>query len=290
MTMRWNSTLRQLVPTKVNNLIKRSRLQVKYRSPSINIYHCCVQKTGSQWIKAILSDSRTLRYSGLMTYSYQSRLPGGYDPRNIVDRTFNVPFSKNTIVSPLYIDFENYENIPKPKYYKTFFVMRDPRDITISWYFSSRYSHPLMGKLSEIREVLTNVSLADGILYSIEILHDNGLFAALHSWADAPKKDPNVLLLRFEDLTALDNFEVFKKLFSHCDIRMPEEALHQLLRDYSFERLSGRQRGEEDKFTHYRKGVSGDWKNYFDDRITAEFKNFTGDLVTRAEYENNLNW
>lgn len=289
MTMRWNSTLRQLVPTKVNNLIKRSRLQVKYRSTSVNVYHCCVHKTGSPWIKAILSDSRTLRYSGLMTYSYQSRLPGGYDPRNIVDRTFNVPFSKNTIVSPLYIDFENYENIPKPKYHKTFFVMRDPRDITISWYFSSRYSHPLMGKLSEIREVLTNVSLADGILYSIEILHDNGLFAALHSWADAPKKDQNVLLLRFEEITTPDNFKVFKKLFSHCDIHMPEKMIYQLLEDHRFERLTKRKQGEENMSAHLRKGISGDWKNYFDNKIVAKFKNFTGDLVTRAGYENNLN-
>ena len=33
-----------------------------------NIYHACIQKTGSQWIKAVFSDSRVQKYSGLVCY------------------------------------------------------------------------------------------------------------------------------------------------------------------------------------------------------------------------------
>lgn len=288
MTTWWIFNLRQLAPTKFKHLIKRSRLYVKHKSASVNIYHCCVQRTASQWIRAILSDSRTYKYSGLTCYTYQRTLPGG-DPRKITHRSFTTPFPEGTIISPLYIDFENYMTIPKPEHYKAFSVMRDPRDIVISWYFSVRYSHTPMGRIPEHREVLNSISISDGILYSIEYLHDFGLFAALQSWIDAPRRDPNVLLLRFEDMTAPDNL-VFKELFSHCDIRMPEKVLYQLLQDYSFERLSGRKRGEEDRFAHYRKGVPGDWRNYFDDTIIARFKDVTSDLVTRLGYENDLTW
>lgn len=289
MMRRWNSILRQLVPTKVTDSIKRSRLYVRHRSTSVNIYHCCVHKTASQWIKAILSDSRTYRYSGLTLHTYQKTLPGCYDPRKVTDRAFVEPFPTNLIVTPLYIDFENFEAIPKPESYKAFFVMRDPRDVVVSWYFSMRYSHSPMGEIPGIREVLNSKSISDGILYSIDYLADFGEFEALRSWVHAPKSDQNVLLLRFEEITGSNNLQIIKTLFSHCDIYMPDRVLCQLLQDYSFERLSDRRRGEEDRQAHYRKGIRGDWKSYFDDRIIAKFKEATSDLVTLLGYEKDLN-
>jgi hypothetical protein len=225
-----------------------------------------------------------------MPYTYQDTLPGRGDTRKIVERTFSGPFPRNTIVTPLYITFENFETIPKPEGYKAFFVMRDPRDIAVSWYFSMRYSHAPMGKIPEHREELNRRPITEGILYTIEHLHNVGLFAALQSWVDAPRRDENIMLLRFEDMTAPDNLNGFKEFFFHLDTRMPEVMLCQLLQDYSFERLAGRKRGEEDKLAHYRKGIHGDWRNYFDDTIIAEFKDRTGDLVIRLGYEEDVNW
>ena len=71
---------------------------------------------------------------------------------------------------------------------------------------------------------------------------------------------------------------------------MPDTMLYQLLQDYSFERLAGRKRGKEDRLAHYRKGVPGDWRNYFDDTIIAKFKDCTSDLVLRLGYEKDVNW
>ena len=285
------SGLRQLVPANVKHWIKRSRWDVKYRSSATNIYHCCVHKGGSQWIKKILSDQRTYRYSGLVPYTYQVRLPGRCDPRKITERTFDEPFPRNTIVTPLYIVFENFEAIPKPENYKAFYVMRDPRDLIVSKYFSTRHSHPPIGRIPQIRELLNNMSFKDGMLYVIEYFHDRGRYATLRSWIDLSSRDENVLLFRFEDLSANDNLEFFKKLFHHCDIRMPEEVLSQLIYDYSFKRLSsGRTKGEADKSSHYRKGIHGDWKNHFDETIKAKFKEVTGDLVVRLGYEQDLDW
>ena len=227
----------------------------------------------------------TYRYSGLKPYSYEETLPGGYDPRKITDRTFTAHIPQGTIITPLYLDFDSFASFPKPEHYRVFFVMRDPRDIVVSWYFSTRYSHPLLGAMGDWRQELESMPVREGLIYSIDFLEDYGLFAALRSWASAPESDENVLLLRFEEMSGSNNFQVFKRLFSHCDIRMPEKELNQLLQRYKFERLSGREPGEEDKHSLFRKGVPGDWRNYFDDTIMTKFEDATGDLVTCLGYE-----
>jgi hypothetical protein len=42
--------------------------------------------------------------------------------------------------------------------------------------------------------------------------------------------------------------------------------------------------------SHYRKGVSGDWRNHFDDRIIRIFKEEAGEALVQAGYEKDLNW
>jgi len=217
-------------------------------------------------------------------------LPGLVDPRKLTDRSFSKPFPRKTIVTPLYTDFKNFAVLPKPERYKAFFVMRDPRDLIVSMYFSSRYSHTPVGNIPKVRELLNDMSQADGIRYTIRYLEDFGFYAALRSWVNSSKSDDNVLLLRFEELIVNDNLEIFKRLFAHTDIRIPEETLYQLLQDYSFERLSGRRQGEEDKYAHYRKGSPGDWTTYFDSTIVAEFKEVTGNLVMHLGYEKGPDW
>lgn len=284
--------VRQLVPKKIKQLIKHSRLYIKHKSNSVNIYHCCVWKSGSQWIAGILSDPRIYQYSGLKVDNWEGRLPPEeLDPNTMEDTKFLTgPFSTGTIVSPLYICYESYLNIPKPQNFRTFFVMRDPRDLVVSWYFSVMYSHSLNARVRPVRKTLDDLSLDDGLLFSIKHLADVGLFAAQSSWCNLGRLDENVFLVRFEDIIGPDQFHVFRKIFSHCDISIPDHLLRELLLKYSFKKLSGRNQGEENKLAHYRKGISGDWKHYFNDHIIAEFKKETGDLMEILGYESDTNW
>lgn len=48
----------------------------------------------------------------------------------------------------------------------------------------------------------------------------------------------------------------------------------------SVERLSGRAKGVEDRNVHYRKGVAGDWRNYFTDEVHQFSDDKAGDLVS----------
>ena len=261
--------LRRHLPFRVINRASRARslasqvrylhTRVEYRSSSVNVYHCCVVKTGSQWVQALLSDLATFRYSGLTHYHYLSRM---------------------------YDDYACFAALPKPESYKAFFVMRDPRDVVVSWYYSSRYSHLVMGDdIRRIRDELEALSVRDGLLYSIDHLADYGLFDSLRAWSEAPELDPRVAVVRYEDLVSPRQLEVLGALFRHLDLGLPGEQLDALLDAHSFARVSGgRRRGEEDKRSHIRRGTGGDWRELFDGAVTRRLDERAGDLAAWLGY------
>lgn len=250
-----------------------------------NVYHCCVQKTASQWIRRLLSDPRTLRYSGLATYTYQAHLPGRFDPRKLTERYMDEPMPAGTIVTPLYMSYPCFAYLPKPDAYRVFFVARDPRDIIVSYYFSTRYSHVPTGSIEDHRKILNSMPVQEGLVYCVKRLQEGGLFEALDSWIGSEAVDPNVMLVRYENLVGENQVLTIQGLLSHLDIPMPEKVLHDLLGAHSFAKLSGgRRQGQEDQSSPFRKGVRGDWKNYFDQETMDFFVDATGGLYTRLGY------
>jgi len=254
----------------------------------INIYHCCVQKTGSQWIKAILSDKTILEKTGLSIHTYYRLLPDNTDPRILTERFFDQPFPENCILSPLYMDYNSYLSIPKPASFRTIAIIRDPRDIVISWYFSVRYSHPLMGKIPKHREILNEISLEEGLIYSIEYLKSYGLFAAMQAWVSGPVQDPHVVLFRFEDLINKElQYYRLSDLFAHCEFQMNEREIKNLMTKYSLDEMqkkAKKKQSENKGISHYRKGIAGDWKNYFTIKVHSAFMHHLGNLVTELGY------
>ena len=57
-----------------------------------------------------------------------------------------------------------------------------------------------------------------------------------------------------------------------------------------FEARSGRKPGEEDVTSHERKGIAGDWRNYFTPKVTREFKQRYGSLLVATGYEKGFGW
>jgi hypothetical protein len=278
------SLLHEWIPSWLKPWGRAQAGAILYQSTSQNVYHCTVQKCASQWLRGILSDPRIVRWCGLASYQYQSHLPGKFDPRKITERRFASGFPEKTIATPIYVDYEGFASIPKPASYKAFFVMRDPRDVVVSWYFSTKLSHPSQGDIERIRQDLVRLSESDGLHYAIDYLGDYGLFQAQRSWAEAAAQDANVLLVRYEDLIGPNQVVLFEQLMQHCDIRIPPEEMAQLLGTYSFEELSGRARGDEDVKAHYRKGIAGDWRNHFDDGIERRFMDIAGDVIALWPY------
>ena len=250
-----------------------------------NIYHCCVFKTGSQWIRSVLEHPLVKQASGLDCYRYESDLPKNADTRGICDRFFDAPLPENKILSPLFLSYECFKSIPKPKDYRAFFVSRDPRDIIVSWYFSMKYSHAANSTIDRTRNRLHDVSTEEGMLTAINVLNKTGVFKALSSWGTGYQHNKDVRLFRFEDLTGSRSAETFLDLFDYCGIPISQAHVEKILEQLSFKQLSGRKQGEEDVGSHYRKGVAGDWKNYFTPEVSARFSEATGGLLNTLGYE-----
>jgi Sulfotransferase domain len=258
---------------------------VSHASHYTNVYHCCIGRTASQWLRRLLSDPVVYHRSRLRTFTYQERLPGRIDTRPLTERTFERPFPKRRIVTPLYFSFENFRDLPKPERYRAFFVFRNPRDIVVSGYFLRRNTDTL-GNTPEDREFLRTASLEDGLVYIIDRAERRGVFEAFRSWSDAPSEDPNVKLIRYEHLTGDDRFETIRDLTAFCDIGIHPSELGRLMDKWSFRRLTGgRRRGQADESSHYRSGVPGDWERYFTPPVEQRFNEAAGDIPSLFGYE-----
>ena len=55
-------------------------------------------------------------------------------------------------------------------------------------------------------------------------------------------------------------------------------------------KAKGRKPGVENKNSHYRKGVAGDWRHHFNNEIKEKFKYLYGNLLIKLGYENDFNW
>lgn len=254
-----------------------------------NIYHCCIQKTGSLWLRDMFSDPLIRKLSSMKVCRPNKNFLGDHPIQEIIDD----PFPVGTIVSPFYVNYQNFLEIPKPQSHKAFFVMRDPRDFLVSWYLSTRYSHKLNPYIIKQREIFQKMDDDEAIFYIINniFIETNPQFIAMTDWYLNSDQNESVLLVRYEDLIALNKVDVFLKLFNHIGIPITPKQLKNLLEKYSFYRLSGgRTPGEEDILNHYRKGISGDWKNFFKTGHKDAFKNTVGDILLDLGYEENANW
>jgi hypothetical protein len=187
--------------------------------------------------------------------------------------------------------------------YRAFHMIRDPRDIIVSGYFSHLYSHGLYSGSAEHildwrRQLVAAATVEDGLLLELEFEAWN--FENIANWDYG---NPAIMEIRYECLITnpLGLFTQVAKFLgvsvpancfftslsmlrewllwriTHKSYRqhacLPQPILSHILRKHAFERKTGnRQRGEEDVKHHYRKGIAGDWRNYFTPRVEAAFE------------------
>lgn len=84
--------------------------------------------------------------------------------------------------------------------------------------------------------------------------------------------------------------ETLSRLFEFLEVDTSPEVIEQVVEANSFEKLTGRNRGQESPGASLRKGVSGDWKGTFTERDKQVFKEEAGELLMKLGYEQNPNW
>lgn len=198
---------------------------------------------------------------------------------------------------------------------KGFHVVRDPRDIVVSAYFSYLNSHPSTHwpELVAHREKLKGLNKDDGLMFLMENINSIevdgvplSLFDSMMAW---DYQLPNVMELRFEELIA-NPYKLFLKIFKFLDILDDSEkalssskakirgekkinilkAMAIIYRN-DFEFIAkGRKPGEENVNHHFRKGLPGDWVNHFNDEHKRYFKEHYNKLLVKLGYTEDENW
>lgn len=154
-------------------------------------------------------------------------------------------------------------------------IVRDGRDIVVS--FAKQFLRK--GDESKITR--------DGIL------KPNYLTAVAIAWSlynnhlldYSQTSDANFYLLKYENLLANTNEEL-EEIYKFLRLNASESIVTRSVHQNSFEVMSGgRKPGEEDPADFFRKGVSGDWKNYFGPDEFEIFNHHAGATLKKLEYE-----
>ena len=247
-------------------------------------------KCGTQWFKAIITD-----VSALLKIKYVSH-------HNASQFDKDLP----KFVEGNQMDFYSFINaqwkfIKDLKNHKGFHVIRDPRDIVVSGYYSHLYSHSTQAwtQLVEIRDKLQTSSKEDGLMSEIE--RSTNLINHISSW---DYSNPNIMELKMEEFMG-NPYERLIDVFKFLDLVYDKESPQNLKNNDRlpigkfmaaayYNRFSakakGRTEGQEDQKSHYRKGVAGDWKNHFTENHKKAFKDIAGQVLIELGYEKNMDW
>jgi hypothetical protein len=98
--------------------------------------------------------------------------------------------------------------------------------------------------------------------------------------------------VRYEDLLERPETEA-ARLFMFLGADASENVVCRCVESASFEKRSGRKRGQDDyALDHgkHRKGIAGDWQNVFTERDKEIFKEAAGDLLIELGYERDDGW
>ncbi|WP_041328070.1 sulfotransferase domain-containing protein [Rubrobacter xylanophilus] len=175
-------------------------------------------------------------------------------------------------------------------------VWRDGRDVMVSWYHQQLIPHGLNElqversrrelPLDDYGDVRRN--LPAFIEYAFTRPHDPAFSWSefVRRWRD--RKD--AVHVRYEDLlrdTPGELRRVFRELTGE---RLSAERASAIAEEFSFERQARRRPGQEDRGSFLRKGVAGDWRNYFGPEARRVFDRYAGEELILLGYERDRSW
>jgi hypothetical protein len=228
------------------------------------VFHLTHHKAGSQWVSEILKRSDPARYVASKPLTQHLKDPTVYQTKD----EFELLLAEGEFTEP----------------YSAFYVKRDLRDTLVSLYFSLKYSHAVVSdNVRKQRANLENLNDLEGMRYLLE--HNLQRQSNMQmSWINE-----NITVFKYEDLLK-DELAIFMKIKELAELDIADTAFKTIVKDNSFQNISGRKQGEEDQSKHQRKGISGDWQNYFNESMKDDFKEKFQSTLTATGYELDDSW
>jgi Sulfotransferase domain len=194
-------------------------------------------------------------------------------------------------------------------YRPALYVLRDGRDVVVSMYFHhvrhllvrsfwsdriERYFCRILGPGFDANDARANLP---AFIASLSMSPFGGLLPAqaagryltwpahVRDWVDRE----GVLVVRYEALHE-DAVGELGRIAAHVGVAISPALAEEIVSANSFESRSGRQAGVEDRSSFLRKGVRGDWKQWFSVEAARAFDVYAGDVLVDQGYEPDREW
>jgi hypothetical protein len=175
---------------------------------------------------------------------------------------------------------------------RSVYIMRDGRDTMVSRYYETIHREPQHKRDAErfIGHEMTDDNVREHLPRFIEFMSTYQGGCADYKTHLTYWLEHDYVTVRYEDLLR-DTVGEMRRVLRELTGREPDPTrLEQAVKKNSFEARTQRARGEESKGEFLRKGVSGDWRNYFTPEAARVFDAYAGDLLIRLGYERSRDW
>ncbi len=241
-------------------------------------------KVGSTWLYKLLydlCDFDHFQFPADVIKSVPNVLPVDIDIEQYVEN-IHVPVGGYILKSHSYPPNVAVSSLPKNIMFVT--VIRDPRDVVVSsCFYLAKLPQSQGGWGEEFRKLKVHDRL-------VQIMK-NGDFlrCRLQSWG----LYQHAHCVRYEALLS-DPVGELQQVLMFLGVRRNKARIDEAYRKLSFKHQTGRDPGTEDPSAFLRKGIAGDWVNYFDEEIKRVFKTCCSgawnDLLIELGYEENCDW
>ena len=225
-------------------------------------------KSGGTWYCQMLADYLALPY-----------------PRNQIPK-----FEK----SILHSHYPYHKSFNKPVC-----VLRDGRDVMVSYYHHMYFGNDVLppwvfeyyrtrAPFSDFENIEKNMPAYIEYMFTKHKMM--GKIITWSSFIQSYFDKPDVLMIKYEDLLA-NPFETVGNTITKITGVIPnQEKLQATIQKFSFKNITQRKPGEENKKDFLRKGIAGDWKNYFNKEACKKFDNYAGKELVLLGYEKDRSW
>lgn len=174
-------------------------------------------------------------------------------------------------------EFPRNYRLPLGPETRTFLLIRDPRDIITSHYFSLRYSHPVRGPsgsdILKSRQRLQTIGIDAFALSAAKQIQ--GYFRAYEALAGT-----KLMLRRYEDVI-FDKPTLLADLCSHFGIKTPRPRLERIAHSID------QRPAAEDVSAHIRQVTPGDHKKKLKPETIEELNVLLADILSKYGYATN---
>lgn len=223
-----------------------------------SVIHFSLNKAATQYVKTLLFTCA--RHSNLLPVSmhdlaFESRLPyltDGTEAARSLHRVFHPRGYVYSVFGGV------IRGRPSACKLRTVIVIRDPRDILVSHYFSVAYSHAIPSAASNKRETIVE-SRAAALATDIDTHVVKEAPTLLARYTDmlnyCRDHDEDCMVFRYEEM--ISDFDTWlRSLIDFCQFSVCEETVSNLVSD-----AQARRGKDEDVRSHNRRGVHGDYAN-----------------------------